>query len=65
MAFHAANDRVDTFLGTVLHGQKEYASLCKLCLCLFCHIAKVQLRGGFSVNENILVENLEYQSLIG
>ena len=47
LAFDAANDHVDTFLCTFLHGQKEYASLWKVgCLCLFCHIAKVQLRGS-------------------
>ena len=27
LAFDAANDHVDSFLGTIFHGQKEYASL--------------------------------------
>ena len=35
LAFDAANDCVDTFLGTVLHGQKEYASLWKVWLFVF------------------------------
>ena len=66
LAFDAANDRVDKFLGTFLHGQKEYTSLWKVCLFeLVLSHGQSAVERGFSVNESILVENLEYQSLIG
>ena len=35
LAFDAANGHVDTFLGTFLHGQKEYPNLRKICLFVF------------------------------
>ena len=66
LAFDAANDRVDTSLGTFLHGQKEYASLWKVYVFVFVlSHGQNAVERGFSVNENMLVENLEYQSLIG
>ena len=66
LAFDAANGHVNLFLGTFLHGQKKYASLCKVSLFVFVlsHGESAAER-GFSVNENMLVENLEYQLLIG
>ena len=66
LAFDAANDCVDTLLGTFLHGQKEYASLLKVSLFGFVlSHGQSAVERGFSANENMLVENLEYQSLIG
>ena len=66
LPFDAANERVETFLGTFLHSQKEYASLWKVCLFVFAlSHGQSAVERGFSVNENMLVENLEYQSLIG
>ena len=66
MAYNAANDRVDLFLGTFLHGQKDYASLWKVCLFVFVlSHGQSAVERGFSVTENMLVENLEYQSPIG
>ena len=63
MAFDVANDCVDTFLGTFLHGQKEYARLWKVCLFVFVlSPGQSAVERGFSVNENMLVKNL---SLIG
>ena len=66
LAFDAANDRVDSFLGTIFHGQKEYANLWKVCLFVFV-LSRSQsaVERGFNINENMLVENLDYQSLIG
>ena len=66
MAYDAANDRVNLFLGTFLHGQKDSASLWKVCLFVFVlSHGQSAVERGFSVNENMLVENLEYQSPIG
>ena len=66
LAFDAANDRVDMYMGTFLHGQKEYGSLWKVCLFVFdLSHGEIAVERGFSVNENMPFENLECQSIIG
>ena len=65
LAFDAANDRVDTFLHTFLHGQRKYSRLWNVCLFPFVLLhGQSAVEREFSVNENVLVENLKYQSLI-
>ena len=66
LAFDAASDHVDTFLGTFLHGQKEYATLWNVCLFVFVlSHGQSAVETGYSVNEDMLAENLKYQSFIG
>ena len=64
-AFNQDKDRLDEFLGVFLRGKKQYKSLWKVCVIVFVLThGQSNVERGYSVNKEMLVENLEKESLI-
>ena len=65
LKFSMKDDRLDAFLGLYLHNNKKFASLWNICKIVFTlSHGQAGVERGFSVNKEILVENLKETSLI-
>ena len=65
LKFDLTKDRLDTFLRFYLSGKKEYEDLWSICIIVFIlSHGQSNIERGFSVNKEILVENLSTSSLI-
>lgn len=64
--FDWKEQRVDGFLGSFLHRNEKYKALWDVCQIVFiCSHGQSSIERGFSVNKELLVENLSQQTLIG
>ena len=65
LKFNVLSDRLDTFLRFYLSNKTEYESLWSICILVFTlSHGQISIERGFSINKEILVENLETKSLI-
>jgi hypothetical protein len=63
--FDQYKDRVDSFLGLYLHNCVKFSSIWKVCKITFTlSHGQAAVERGFSVNKEVLVENLEQLSLV-
>ena len=63
--FDLTKGRLDTFLRFYLSGKKEYEDLWSICIIIFIFShGQSNIERGFSVNKEILVENMSKSSLI-
>ena len=64
-SFNELSDSVDKFLGVYLHKNQKYSALWKVCAIIFVlSHGQSAIERGFSVNKQLLVENLQEKSLI-
>ena len=62
--FNYAENRLDHFYGKYLKGCKKYQDLWKVMIMVFCiSHGQSQIERGFSINKEVMVENLQNKSL--